>query len=60
MKPSHDQHSHTNLLVLTVTKIALEAFPQVGKDDVNGSAGFAAQSLKVDAYWEAHPPIAMN
>jgi sporulation protein YlmC with PRC-barrel domain len=49
-----------NLLVLTVPKSALDASPQVRKDEANGPTGFAAQSRKVDAYWAAHPPVAMN
>jgi sporulation protein YlmC with PRC-barrel domain len=50
----------SNLLVLTVTKTALDASPQVRKDEVSGPTGFAAQSRKIDAYWTAHPPVAMN
>jgi sporulation protein YlmC with PRC-barrel domain len=49
-----------NLLVLTVTKVALDAAPQVPRDASDGSAAFAAQSHKVDTYWAAHPPVAMN
>jgi sporulation protein YlmC with PRC-barrel domain len=48
------------LLVLAVTKSALEAAPQVSGNGSDGSAAFAAESRKVDAYWAAHPPVAMN
>jgi hypothetical protein len=48
--------SGSNLLVLTVTKAAMDSAPLVRKDPVDSPA----QNQKVDAYWAAHPPIAMN
>ena len=50
----------TNLLVLPVTQAALNASPQVKRDEKGGVTAFAAQSHKVDVYWAAHPPVAMN
>lgn len=49
-----------NLLVLPVTKAALNASPRVVRDETGANASFAAQSRKVDTYWAAHPPVAMN
>jgi sporulation protein YlmC with PRC-barrel domain len=49
-----------NLLVLTVPKTSFDSSPLVLKDDINGAKGFAAQTDKVDSYWSAHPPVAMN
>ncbi len=46
----------SNLLVLTVTKAALQSAPQVRKDPGN----FAAEVPKVDTYWATHAPLAKN
>jgi sporulation protein YlmC with PRC-barrel domain len=48
------------LLVLDTVKAAMDAAPQVRKDENFQHAAFAAESLKVDAYWVAHlPPLAV-
>jgi sporulation protein YlmC with PRC-barrel domain len=50
----------TNLLILPVQKSTLDAAPQFNKDKVGQAGQFAAQSLVVDSYWTAHPPVAMR
>jgi sporulation protein YlmC with PRC-barrel domain len=46
----------SNLLILTVTKTDFDAAPPAKRDSVD----FSAQRPNVDAYWSAHPPVAMN
>ncbi len=48
--------SGSTLLVLTVTKQAMDAAPLVRRDPIDSPA----QNQKVDSYWSAHPPVAMN
>lgn len=43
------------LLVLATTKATLDAAPQVKHDQNFQAADFAAESVKVNAYWAAHP-----
>ena len=52
--------SGTNLLVLTVTKAALEAAPRILKNQAQQPDVFAAQSQKIDQYWAAYSAIAQN
>jgi sporulation protein YlmC with PRC-barrel domain len=49
--------SGTNLLILRVTKSALETAPQISKDR---PADFAAMNEKMKQYWAAHTPVAKN
>jgi len=50
----------TNMLILPVSKATVDASPQVRKDLFDGNMDFAALGGKVDTYWAAHPPVAMN
>jgi sporulation protein YlmC with PRC-barrel domain len=50
----------TNLLILTSSKVILEAAPQVRRNQVDQGTQFAAQAQKVDAYWSVHIPVAKN
>ena len=43
----------TNRLVLDATKVAMDAAPQIGKDQFATSGNFAEESQKLDAYWKA-------
>jgi len=42
------------LLVLATTKATMDSAPQVGHDQNFQQSDFAAESLKVNAYWAAH------
>jgi hypothetical protein len=43
-----------NLLVLDTTEAIMNSAPQVDNHQFGSAGGFAQQSQKVDAYWNAH------
>jgi hypothetical protein len=48
------------MLILPVSKATVDASPEVRKEVFDGNMDFAALGGKVDTYWAAHPPVAMN
>jgi len=50
----------SSLLVLPVSKTTLDAAPQFPKGQVQRPGELAARGRVVDAYWAAHPPLAMR